>query len=344
MAKAMNKPLYEAEIHPGLEALVAGEVSEYLPAARILEASQGRVLIDYEGPARALLGLKTVIAVYSIEYFHVPRPKALLGHEHWKRLYNQTLEALRLASRDQWKSLHLSAAGADSTVLQRLRQELADQLGLQDDPQEGDLWIRLRRHEDGWQTLVRLSPRPLVTRAWRVANLEGALNASVAHAMLRMLRLQPSDCLLSLCAGSGTFLVERSMLHKAGRAIGVEWDDSVLAVAQANLAAWGDSSMLQMLQADARSLPLPKATFSALCADLPFGQRMGSTEDNEILYPSLLKEAARVAQPGARFVILTHAVRLMQQSMAHEPAWHTLKEQMIVMRGLHPRIYLLERR
>ena len=38
------------------------------------------------------------------------------------------------------------------------------------------------RGGDGWETLVRTTPRPLATRYWRVCNYEAALNATVAHA------------------------------------------------------------------------------------------------------------------------------------------------------------------
>jgi 23S rRNA G2445 N2-methylase RlmL len=340
----MNKSLYEVEVHHGIENISAGEIQEYLLIPRDhLKISKGRVQFEYSGPVERLLNLKTVIAAYSLLNFEVSRPKALLGHAHWKRFENQVASALRLSPRSSWRTSHLSAAGAESTVLKRLRQEIADCFQLQDCPDEGDLWVRLRREGIYWQTLVRLSPRPLVTRSWRVAHLEGALNASVAHAMLRMLNIQPQDHLLNLCAGSGTFLIERSLYHAQGFALGLDWSMESVRAAQANLEAWGSQAHLHYVLADVRNLPLPDRSFSLLCADLPFGQKMGSSAENEKLYPSLLSEAARVARLGARFAVLTHAIRLMQDCLDRQKAWYCIQEQMIVMRGLHPRIYLLQR-
>lgn len=340
----MSESLYEAEVHQGIEDIAADEIRERLLVAKDqLKVSAGRIQLEYSGPVERFLSLKTVIAVYSVLNFEIPRPKALLGHAHWKRFEGQIAAVFELSPHHTWTTSHLSAAGADSVVLQRLRQEIAVRFQLQDHPNEGDLWIRLRHDGPYWQTLVRLSPRPLVTRAWRVAHLQGALNASVAHAMLRMLNLQPQDYLLNLCAGSGTFLIERSLYQAQGSALGIDWSLESMRAAQANLKAWGDDSHLKYTLADVCRLPLPDNSFSLLCADLPFGQRMGSSPENKSLYPQLLNEAARVAQPGARFVVLTHAVRLMQDCLDHQKDWRCTQQQMIVLRGLHPRIYLLQR-
>ncbi|MDW8172548.1 MAG: RNA methyltransferase [Anaerolineae bacterium] len=340
----MNTSLYEAEVHQGIERIAADEIQEVLCVSQSqLKIHRGRILFEYSGPSERLLSLRTVIAIYSVLNFEVSRPKALLGHAHWKRLEEQIASALVNAPRHIWKTSHLSAAGADSTVLQRLRREIAAVFHLQDHSEEGDLWIRLRHDEPYWQTLVRISPRPLVTRSWRVAHLEGALNAGVAHAMLRMLNIQPDDHLLNLCAGSATFLIERSAYHTGGCALGIDWSVESYQAGQANLNAWGRSERLRYVLADVCKLPLADNSFSMLCADLPFGQRMGSSAENKRLYPCLLSEAARVAQLGAKFAVLTHAVRLIRHSLDHQKAWRCVQEQMIVLRGLHPRIYILQR-
>jgi tRNA (guanine6-N2)-methyltransferase len=80
-----------------------------------------------------------------------------------------------------------------------------------------------------------------------------------------------------------------------------------------------------------------------LCADLPFGQLVGTHQENEWLYPTLMTEAARVARPNARFVIITHEVRLMDGILAVLKSWQVREIQMITLGGLHPRIYVLER-
>src|SRR6266540_4222387 len=50
----------------------------------------------------------------------------------------------------------------------RPRAELTERTGLPEDPDDGELYLRIRRARqpaDGWEALVRLSPRPLSARA-----------------------------------------------------------------------------------------------------------------------------------------------------------------------------------
>ena len=86
---------------------------------------------------------------------------------------------------------------------------------------------------------MRLSPRPLTARAWRVCNLPGALNAVVAHAMVALSAPNPADRYLNLACGSGTLLVERLALGPARLAVGCDNAAGPLDCARANLRAAG---------------------------------------------------------------------------------------------------------
>jgi hypothetical protein len=57
----------------------------------------------------------------------------------------------------------------------------------------------------------------------------------------------------------------------------------------------------------------------------------------------VLAEAARLAAPGARFVLISHEVRLMESLLAKSPFWATLQVHKIWLGGLNPRIFVLQR-
>ena len=335
----------------GLEAIARDEVQRLAAANPALElrvagqTGRGGVPFTIAGDLRPLLALRTVQAVYLVRHFPVPRPRALLGDEHFRSLLSAIATARRLHPPDAFATLYLSAAGAESAVLTRLKQALAQHTGLAPAADEGDLQLRLRRAaggEPGWEVLVRLSPRPLATRGWRVCNREGALNAGVAHAMALLTRTRPNDVFLNLACGSGTLLIERRASAPVRRALGCDTDPAALACARANVAASGYAG-IELHDWDATALPLPDAGVDALCADLPFGNLVGSHADNVTLYPRLLAEAARVARAGARFVLITHEVRLMDTLRRAEPAWAVEQVLPITLGGLHPRIYVLYR-
>ena len=307
----------EVDVLEGLERFAHAELERrvgmrirFRPAGR-----PGTLRFGYAGDLRALLELRSVAAVYSVQGFAIPRPRALLGNQQIAELTGAIEEVLALAPPGAYQTLRVSAAGEDSTVLTRLKGELAQRLGLEVAADEGDLLLRLRKQArgDGWEVLVRLSPRPLATRPWRVCNRPGALNATLAYAMMELTVPAPEDMVLNVACGSGTLLAERLLVCRAREAIGCDIDPAALACARENLRAAGLARQTRLEQWDATAMPLPDERVDVICADLPFGQLVGSHAENEAFYPAVFAEAARVARPGARMVLLTHEVRLLER-------------------------------
>ena len=340
------QPTYdlEAEVIAGLEDLASAELGRICSAVTTIRP--GVLRCRFSGRLGDLLKLRLVVAVYVLRFFDVPRPKALLGHQHFTVLLD-TIRAIQSLDKSRFKTLRLSAAGEDSVVLTRLRDELAAKAGLKPTTEEGDMLLRLRRAGSGWELLARISPRPLSARAWRVCNLPGALNATVAAAMIALTDPQPGDFFLNLAAGSGTFLIERLAAGPARLVVGCEIAGDALACAYQNLAAAQVGKRISLAQANVKALPLPDKVADALVADLPFGNLVGSHSDNAVLYPALLAEAARVAKPGARMALISHEIRLMERLVAENTAWTLQSSRRITLPfkagGVNPAIFVLNR-
>ena len=318
------RPLVEQEVRRGRLAIGGGTAEE--------------LVCHWDGDWRPLLNLRLATAVYALLEFPIPRPKALLGHQYLHQLL-ETIRKVRAAHpAGAFRTLRLSAAGADSAVFQRLKGELASQTKLAISEEEGDLLLRVRRGGEGWQVLVRLSPRPLATRPWRVANMPGALNGPVAAAMNALTYPQPTDCYLNIACGSGSLLAERAAVGQTAVLAGCDLNPEALRAAQANT---GGAAVLT--HADAAHLPYPSASFDVLTCDLPWGQLVGSHGSNAQLYPALLAEAGRVARPQARFALITHDIRLLEQTLANQTAWQPTERLKIRQGNIQPAIFVLER-
>ncbi|HZG66762.1 MAG TPA: methyltransferase domain-containing protein [Herpetosiphonaceae bacterium] len=343
----------EVEVIPGLEPVAIAELHQRFRSRVTVEPSlkEGLLPVLFDGDLHALLDLGTVLAVYGQRWFPVPRPKALLGHAELTTLLSMIETVRELHPAGAFRTFRISAAGEDSSVLVRLRETLASETGLQYVGDEGDLLIRLRRPLDGsagWDVLIRLSPRPLSAREWRVCNLAGALNASVAQAMVRLTRPHPDDVVLNVGCGSATLLIERMLNRPARLAIGCDTDPAALQCAAENVRASG-ALPIHLYDWDAGDLPMPDACVDVVLADLPFGQLVGSHDRNVVLYPRLLREAARVTIGGGLFAAITQEIRLWEGLVADAAADWTL-EQVIPIKlpfgggHLRPRIYLLRRK
>jgi tRNA (guanine6-N2)-methyltransferase len=343
----LTESVVELEIAPGLEQIALDEMIEHynyrLVTRPIVE--EGAIRFGYTGNLGGLLALNTVNAVYLLETYDVPRPKAFLGHAHFTRLLDQIATVRELSAPDAYQSIHISAAGSGSSVMRRLLDELANATHLTPGQYEGDLWLRLRRaaHGNGWDALVRLSPRPNATRGWRVVNVAGALDAAVARAMVRLSEPAPDQVVLNVASGSGSLAIERALAAGAERIIACDIDDQAMAAAHANIDAAGLSERIEMNFWDATDIPIATSSADVMLADLPFGHHVGSHQQNRELYPALLEEAARVLRRGGVFVIITHEIKLMEVSLLKVKKWIVEQEIRVTLSGLHPRIYCLRR-
>ncbi len=342
----------EAEVVEGIEEIAAEELrrrfgaSVQIGAARRTRTGPVNLPFTFAGNPKQLLKLRTVSALFLVQYVPEPRPRGILANHHFRDLLQQIAAVRAFVPDGSYQTFYLSAAGSDSPELVRLRDALAIQTGLDEAEGEGDLYLRLRRPPDGsegWEVLIRLTPRPLATRPWRVRNRAGALNATVAHAMVLLTEPTTHDVFVNLGCGSGTLLIERREWGAAMRTVGCDTDPIARDDAAANLAASGYAARIEITDWDARAVPLPDRSADALVADLPFGIRMGAHADNVPLYPAMLAEAARLARDGARLVVITSESRLMESVLARQEAWHLERTLRIGLNGLYPRCYVLRR-
>jgi predicted RNA methylase len=297
---------------------------------------------------RDLLGVRTAVAAYAVLGFAVSRPRGLLSPEHTRRITTTIDEIRRLHPKGSFRGFRFSAAGHESEEFERLATAIAAATGLAHDQEAGELLVRVRRARlghGGWEVLLRLSPRPLSARAWRAVNYPGAVNATIAAALVELTEPAPDDRFVNLCCGSGTILVERLARGVPAQAVGCDLDPDAVAATQANLRAARLKGRVDLWTADATALAdrAGPASFDKLCVDLPWGTLVGSHDDNATLYPRVLAEAARIATGTARLVVLTHEIRLFERVRRAEGSWRIDDEIRVFQKGHHPRIYLLAR-
>jgi len=345
--------MWFAELVGGLEEVGVNELVR-LGAGKVRRVADGARFET--GAIRRLLQARTVAALYRSLAFDVPRPKALLGDAALRRLAAAVREVAGERGRGTelsgggFDGLRLAAAGKDSAVMRRLGEELARAAGLAYDPEGGELLVRLRPDPlgQGWEALVRLTPRPLTARSWRVCNRAGGLNAAVAAAMNDLGGVGRQDRYLNLMCGSGTLLVERALSGPAARLVGVDREPAAVACAQRNLAAAGVDKRCELVTADVAALSseltASSGPFDVVTADAPWGDAVGHHADNRRLYPELFAKAAELSAPNARFVLLTHEVKLVRALLPRLDAWRLQRELQVAHGGHNPLLLVLARR
>ncbi|MEZ0447711.1 methyltransferase [Cellulomonas sp. ICMP 17802] len=337
---------------PGLGEIVADEASDVLLLDGPPTPVPGRedaLDVAHWGPLSAVLDLRTAVAAFVVLRFDVPRPKSLTSGDHLQRIVDAMYSSLRVGSSS---SFRFEAAGSDSAVFTRLAELLAEATGLRYDEAQGQLVLRVRRGvrpgpsgDPGWDVLVRIGSRPLSARTWRVVDFPGAANATIAAAMVRLAGLADSDRVLNLMCGSGTLLVERLTAGPAAEAVGADLSGDALTHASENLGAAAADARL--VTADCTGPELVEAVgtgWDLLLADPPWGTLHGTHATNAEVHAGMLRAAHDAAAPGARFVVLTHEIKVMERCLRDADAlWRVRSETRVFAKGHHPRIYVLDR-
>lgn len=336
---------YEAETIPGIESFAMVELSDVLGSdiSQISPTRSGFLRFRYRGAAQAFIALRACVAVYRIHRFDIPRPKALLGHEHFTRL-TAILKRAAAAYASAPLTIGIGAAGSQSSTIRRLHLELARALKLQPAADgKGELFMRLVRPADRacWELLVRTTAQPLSKRNYREADVPGALNATVAFAMTQVGALPAKACVVNMCSGSSTILIEHGLARPGDHLVSIDNSSLMLGYARRNASAAGLSPTICHIAADVRRLPLPSRSVDRIYADLPFGHHIGSHNDNLTLYPAALQEAERIAHMHTRFILLTHEVKLLRRCLRNS-TWRIQDETLINLKGLHPRLFVLK--
>ena len=197
------------------------------------------------------------------------------------------------------------------------------------------------QYEEGWDVLARLTPRPLSARSWRMCNMAGGLNATVAYAVFKLAGVREQDRIFNPMSGSGTLLIERDLLGPSTALVGVDIDADAVRCAKRNIEA--AKRTIEVAQVDALHTNLPPRSFDLIVADLPWGDAVKVIGGNEALYTDFLGEMHRLCSRQGRMVVLTHELKLFERLLAEQDRWHAHELFQVYSGGHHPKAYLLNR-
>lgn len=340
---------FEAEVLPGLIEIAQTELADRFKKSIIFfEGNRSdQIIFQLDNGFGSLVKLKTVVSVFRLQHFSISSPRELLSDRPLRKLIQQIDFSQRACSNYSWKSFRISAAGKTSDVMKNIIDKIHSISGLQYDCDNGEMVIKVRPSSSalgGWEVLTRLTPRPLATRKWRVCNTPGALNGTIAAAMLRLLAPERNDSLLNLMCGSGSLMIEAVNNHKLELVVGCDTNKEMLEKAKVNIETANLNGKIMLLQSDISALPFANRTFELVCADPPWGERIGQRKDNEVLYENLLTAIELYTTHAGRAVLITQDISsLMKAFEKIKSNWIITNQLKVFQGGFHPTITVLQR-
>ncbi|HEU0164760.1 MAG TPA: methyltransferase domain-containing protein, partial [Thermomicrobiales bacterium] len=188
---------------------------------------------------------------------------------------------------------------------------------------------------------LRLSDETMRQRTYKMVSLPASLKPTIARAIVTLSRPEDDDVFLDPMCGAGTILIERAHAGRYGRLEGGDIDHVAVNATRENFGTRHQPFTIR--EWDARELPFADGEISAIGSNLPFGKQIGSRADNQLLYPAVLKEWARVLKPGGRMVLLTSESRLLRATLRDRAEFIWEQTVPIVVRGQPAEIFVLMR-
>ncbi|XP_062328850.1 THUMP domain-containing protein 3 isoform X2 [Osmerus eperlanus] len=181
------------------------------------------------------------------------------------------------------------------------------------------------------------------------------LRSTLCYGMLRLCKPEPSDVILDPMCGTGAIPLEGAL--EWPQAFYVAGDNNDMAVSRTvnnishvqkkrhDRGRRTPGLQIDTVQWDLCHLPMRTSSVDIIVTDMPFGKRMGSRKKNWDLYPSCLREMARVCRPGTgKAALLTQDKKCFAKAVSRMGGlWRKSHTVWVNVGGLHAGVYLLKR-
>ena len=213
-----------------------------------------------------------------------------------------------------------------------------DKGALLNSPSQYDAELRLILQQDGtlnaYAKLYTLEdPRFSYRRRALPASMHPATAACVARYAAGFLGQKKNPNVLDPFCGSGTLLIEWGKLRPESPLTGIDIAYNALEIAKENMRAANIRAGL--VHKDCTAF-VPRAPYDLILSNLPFGNRVGTHQDNERLYAQLCAMLPKWLAPGGVAVLYTMEYTLLHRCLSKQKDLRRIGETRTAAGGLLP--------
>lgn len=174
-----------------------------------------------------------------------------------------------------------------------------------------------------------------------IAPATAACLARLAMDTWRMMRADGVPAAFDPFCGSATLLIELSKYVPGAQLFGTDVKLAALDAARENCLAAGVRA--RFIQKDCTRF-VPKSPFDIIVSNMPFGNRVGTHDNNEALYRALVHSLPSFLNDGGVAVLYTAEYRLMQACVGREKRLVETASLRTEAGGLLPWVFVLQKR
>lgn len=215
-------------------------------------------------------------------------------------------------------------------------------LGGRNNPSNYDCELRIECHMDRCDLFWKLWNVPDNRFSYRKQAISASMQPCTAAAIVRFAkRFEKVErpVVLDPFCGSGTLLFERESLSNCTSLIGVDKSSTAIEAARTNARA--GQSKATFVCKDALRFEAREGA-DLILSNMPFGNRVGTHNENLILYRSFVRRIPQLLKPEGIAVLYSMEYRLLEDCIKREPRLKLLDSRRTEAGGLLPWIFILE--
>lgn len=338
----MNESKLELKIAfiTGLRDIVSDEISRYANL-RIIKENTDSFYLDFLQDFTTVKHLKSVARAYVIVQNSKYNPSYVSNH---KSILSNLIDiVIKNKNRDTFKTFKISCAGSESNEVRGIAEYIQSMYGFVK-KEDADLKIHIVKYDEIWEMGIQITPRPLSFRDYKIMNMSGAIDPTIAFAVNSLCGLEKANSYLNIFSGSATLLIEAAQCYpNIERFVGFDNDKKRISLAIQNIKKSGLMKEIQLKEDDIFDKP-DLGKFDVITSDLPFGMAISKDADLNNLYQCFVEYCQEVLNQEGKMVIYTSKHEVIEKIILNSrfKIIETLDLKFItsVNSYLHPKIFV----
>ena len=292
----------------GLREIVFNEISQYANLHVIKEEGDS-LYLDFAQDLAVIKRLRSVSRAYIVAQNSKYNPLYISNH---KSILGNLVETITDKNKGAFKTFKITCAGSDSPEVRSIAEYMQKTYGLTE-KEEADMKVHIVKSGEIWEVGIQITPRPLSVRDYKIKNMSGAMDSTIAYAVNSLCELENANSYLNVFSGRATLLIEAGQCYpNLKQLIGFDNNKKHISLAMQNIKKAGLIKKIQLKEKDIFDKP-DLGKFDAITSDLPFGMTISKNEDLENLYRYFVEYCQETLNHGGRLVVYTSEYEILKK-------------------------------
>ena len=305
----MNKSKLKIKLDfiTGLREIVLNEINQYANF-RVIEEGDF-IYLDFIQNFTQLACLRSVSRVYIIAQNPKYNPLYISNH---KSILGNLIAITIEGERDKFRTFRITCAGSNSPTVRSIAKYIQKTYGLTE-KEKADIKISIIKIDSTWEIGIQITPRPLSFRDYKIKNMSGAMNPTIAYAVNSLCELENANSYLNIFSGSATLLIEAGQCYPdLKQLVGFDNNKKNISLAIQNIKKAGLIKRIELKERDIFDKP-ELGKFDVITSDLPFGMMIAKGENIESLYKRFVEYCQEALNQGGRMVVYTSEHEILKK-------------------------------